>query len=48
MDLEGNLIKVWESILFAERTLQIRHISEVCRNVSHYKTTGGFKWKYDE
>lgn len=48
IDLNGNLIKIWDSISLAERTLQIRHISEVCRNVGYHKTTGGFKWEYEE
>jgi len=48
IDLDGNLIKVWDSISFAEKTLQIRHISEVCRTNYHHKTTGGFKWEYEE
>lgn len=48
IDLDGNLIKIWDSISLAERTLQIRHISEVCRNVLYHKTTGGFKWEYEE
>lgn len=48
IDLDGNLVKIWDSISLAERTLQIRHISEVCRNVLYHKTTGGFKWEYVE
>lgn len=47
LDLDGNLIKVWNSIRDAEKTLQIRHISEVCRNIKNYKTSGGFKWEYE-
>jgi group I intron endonuclease len=48
LDLNGNLIKVWESISSAEKSLQIRHISEVCRNVRNHKTTGGFRWEYEK
>jgi group I intron endonuclease len=48
IDLEGNLVKIWNSISLAQKTLQIRHISEVCRNVRYNKTSGGFKWEYDE
>lgn len=48
LDLNGNLIKVWDSISLAEKSLQIRHISEVCRNVRNHKTTGGYKWEYDD
>ncbi len=46
MDLEGNIIKIWDSISEAQKTLQIRHISEVCRGVKSQKTAGGFKWAY--
>lgn len=48
LDLNGNLIKVWDSISLAEKSLQIRHISEVCRNVRNHKTTGGYKWEYED
>ena len=48
IDLDGNLIKIWDSVSLAQRSLQIRHISEVCRNVIYHKTTGGFKWEYVE
>ncbi len=47
IDLNGNLIKIWNSISEAQKTLQIRHISEVCRNVRNQKTAGGFKWEYN-
>ncbi len=43
IDLNGNLIKIWDSISLAEKTLQIRHISEVCRGVNNCKTSGGYK-----
>jgi group I intron endonuclease len=46
MDLEGNIIKIWDSVSLAEKTLQIRHISEVCRKLNHHKTSGGYKWEY--
>lgn len=46
LDLNGNLIKIWDSIANAQKTLQIRHISEVCRNVNNNKTSGGYKWEY--
>lgn len=46
LDLNGNLIKIWESINLAQNTLQIRHISEVCRKVNSHKTSGGFIWEY--
>jgi group I intron endonuclease len=46
LDLNNNLIKEWSSKSLAERTLKIRHISECCRNIKNYKTSGGFKWVY--
>jgi hypothetical protein len=46
MDLNGNLIKIWDLIANAQKTLQIRHISEVCRNVNNNKTSSGYKWEY--
>ena len=46
MDLQGNTIKIWDSISMAQKTLQIRHISEVCRNLKYHKTSGGYKWEY--
>jgi len=48
IDLDNNLIKIWDSISLAEKALQIRHISEVCRKLRHHKTSGGFRWEYDE
>lgn len=46
LDLQGNFIKEWESIRLAEKTLNIRHISECCGNYRNNKTSGGFKWEY--
>ena len=46
LSLDGVLIKTWDSIAEAQKTLQIRHISEVCRNVNQHKTSGGFIWQY--
>ena len=46
IDLEGNVIKIWDSISQAQKTLQIRHISEVCKRIKSHKTSGGFKWEY--
>ncbi len=46
MDLNDDVIKIWDSISDAQKTLQIRHISEVCRNVKNQKTAGGYKWEY--
>ena len=43
---DGELIKVWKSIIEAERALCFAHgnICRVCKGI--YKTLGGFKWKY--
>lgn len=43
---EGNLIKKWESISSASRSLGVQHtsISKVCRGKGH--TAGGFIWKF--
>ena len=46
LDLNGNLIKIWDSISLAQKTLQIRHISEVCRGDNNNKTSGGYRWEY--
>ena len=45
---EKEFIKVWDSIADAQKTLQIRHISDVCNNKRNHKTAGGFFWKYEE
>jgi group I intron endonuclease len=46
LSLDGVLIRTWDSIAEAQKTLQIGHISEVCRSVKQHKTSGGFIWKY--
>ena len=49
-DIEGNLIKKWNSTMEIERQLGIKHthISACCLNKKYYKTAGGYVWKYDE
>lgn len=44
MDMEGNIIKEWECIRVAQRTLKINNISKCC--MGKMRTTGGYKWKY--
>lgn len=44
MDLNGNIIKEWDSINEAGRTLKIHNISNACNNAR--KSAGGFKWKF--
>lgn len=48
MDLEGNEIKVWNSISEASKVLGLQpsKISAVCG--CHRKTTGGFRWKFTD
>lgn len=43
-DLNGNLIKVWESMLKAESELKIYNIYSVCNGKQ--ETAGGYRWKY--
>jgi group I intron endonuclease len=43
----GEFIKKWDSISDAQKALHIRHISEVCRGLKNYKTTGGYIWRYE-
>ena len=46
LDLEGNLIEVWDSVNQIQKELKLRHISECCRNIK-YRTVGGFMWEYE-
>lgn len=45
---EGDLIKEWESISKAAKELGLckGHLIKCCKCRPHYKTIGGFKWKY--
>ena len=38
--------KIYKSIAEAERINKCSHISNVCRNKGHYKTAGGYHWRY--
>lgn len=44
-ELNGDLIKEWESVKKAEYTLKIKHISACC--LGKRKTCGGYKWSYE-
>ena len=44
-DLEGNLLKTWDSIKEAQEEYKINHISQCCRG-KRYKTVRGYIWKY--
>jgi hypothetical protein len=48
LDLSGNLLEKFTSILEAERITKVcsKKISQVC--LGNRKTTGGYKWKYEE
>jgi group I intron endonuclease len=46
INLDGEVIKIWDSIKDAQKYLQIKHISEVCKKKKHYKTAGGYVWEY--
>ena len=47
MNLNNEIIKIWNSIADAQKELKIRHISDCCSNNGTYKTAGGYKWKYN-
>ena len=43
-DLNGNLIKIWNSIKEAIESTGATHISDCCKGKS--KTAGGYIWRY--
>ena len=49
-DLNNNFIKKWNSAKQVERELGISnaHINKCCQNKEHYRTSGGYIWKYAE
>lgn len=47
LDLDGNLIKEWESICELGRAgFDRKGVSRCCRNMPSYITSGGYKWKF--
>lgn len=44
--LDGTELKVWDSIVEAQRELGISNISACCKG--RFKTMGGFKWAYKQ
>jgi len=46
LDLDGNLIKVWESMNLAATTLNINSSGILGCCKGYYKTSKGFKWEY--
>jgi len=47
-DVDGNLIKTWESAKIAAHELKVNHqlIGMCCRNEKYHKTAYGFIWEY--
>lgn len=45
-DLDGNFIKTWDGVRIAMLSTKIGHISACCKG--HYKTAGGYIWRYYE
>jgi hypothetical protein len=45
-DLQGNLLKIWDGVIDASKSLKINehNISSCCHN--RRKTAGGYIWKY--
>ena len=48
LDLDGNVIKLWDAVSFAGNELKIDYtsISKCCNGKA--KTTGGYKWKWNK
>jgi hypothetical protein len=44
LDLNGNLIKIWDSKADVQRELKIYNIHKCCKRRAH--SAGGFKWEY--
>ena len=44
MDLNGDIIKIWDSVSSAKKEYKNNHISECC--LGKIKTAAGYKWKY--
>ena len=49
-DKNGEFIKEWDSTMDVERELHIQHsnITKCCKKQLHFKTAGGFIWRYKE
>lgn len=43
-DMQGNIVRVWDSVKDATEQLGIRNISQACRGLR--KQAGGYKWRY--
>ena len=46
-DLQGNVIKIWDSITEASKELKINttQISKCVKNEKHFNSAGGYKWE---
>lgn len=40
------IIKIWKNVETAQRELNIKHISDVCKRKKYRKTAGGYIWRY--
>ena len=49
MDKQNNVLKIWDSITEASKTLNIslNAISQCAKGQKHYKSAGGYIWKYN-
>lgn len=49
INLDGKLVKVWDSATDAAKTLGISrgNISACCLHFPHFKTAGGYIWEYE-
>lgn len=48
LDFNNNVIKIWDSIMEAERKLGIAnsHISSCCKHKKGFNSAGGYRWEY--
>ena len=45
-DIDGNIIKIWESLKQASEELRINNISRAAKENSSKPISGGYRWKY--
>ena len=46
LDVNGNHIAFFDSVIEAQRATGAHKISHVCLNKPRYYTSGGYKWRY--
>lgn len=44
--IDGSVVKVWPSTISVKRELGISNVNKCCKGIKHYKSRGGFYWKY--